>query len=135
MAESGFWDGAGAPPAIDREAVRPSVDEVAILLRTRTVTEGGHELDTFTEDTRPTAVEVERVVDHVVDEVLGQLPDRVDVGWYPPISRVIALRAAAVIEVSFFREQANETAPAWAARFATDLDALRDLIAGPTFVA
>lgn len=93
------------PEAIDLDMVRPSVEDIAVLLRTRTINDGDVEQDTFTEDTRPTASEVEIAIDGAVDEVLSQIPDTVFPKFYPQIKRVIRLATAIEIEASFFREQ------------------------------
>ena len=128
-----FWS--DGPPPIDEDEVRPTVDEVAILERTRTVDNFGNEFESFTDDTRPNTGEVDRLIDGVLDEVLGQLPDHADPIWYPAIRRAVALRTATVIETSFFREQAPQTAAAWSVRFAADLEALRSVIPTATLIA
>ncbi len=51
------------PPPIDRDAVLPSVDEVAMLERTRTIGPGGHDIPTFTDVTRPTADEAQALIE------------------------------------------------------------------------
>lgn len=127
-----------APPVVDREAVRPRVDDVAKLCRTRTIEPGGLEVETFTDATRPTYEEVDDVLDSSLEDVLAQLPPRMDVYWYPAISRAIALRAASSIETSFYREQGLETnsvATAWDSRFLSDLAMLRQLIPKACYLA
>jgi hypothetical protein len=99
---------------------------VALLLRTRTVgyapgggglggDTGPGDVGTFTTTTRPTAAEAADVIELAADEVLGQLPAAVDVRLYPAVSRAIAVRAAVVIEASFFRETATDLSTAYAA--------------------
>ena len=113
------------PPArplpIDRAAVTPTVDQVAILLRTRTTAAGSggylgadtgpHDSTTFTDDTRPTAIEVELMIQAALDEVLVQLPSAAVTDDLAAISRIVALRTASYIEVSFFRETATDRTP------------------------
>lgn len=120
-----------APPVVDREAVRPSVDDIARLSRTRTIGPGGDDRPSFDEQTRPTADEVEDLIDGALEDTLGQLPTNIDPVWNNAIKRVIAIRAAAEIEVSFFRESAsgsNAVAGAWSARFLVDPSVLQGLI-------
>lgn len=130
------------PPPVDRQAVLPSVDDVALLLRTRTVgyvpgsgglggDTGPSDVTTFDDTTRPTAAEAQQVIEHAADEVLGQLAPAVDVRLYPAISRTIAVRAAAIIEQSFFRETAADLSTA----YATSITALAGAVPGDVAIA
>lgn len=104
-----FWGGPGSPPEIDYDQVRPTVQEVAALERTRTVDNFGNEYDTFMDDppTRPSASEVQKCIDTTAAEVLGVLPTHADLRFWAPIRQVIAVRASERIECSWFREQAQ----------------------------
>ena len=102
---------------IDPELVRPTVTEVSILERTRTVgmTAGGLGGDTtpsditvFGTDTRPTATEVEAIIDQAVSAIIGQMPAEVPVVYYGQIRHFVALYSAILIEGSFFRESLDE---------------------------
>ena len=136
-----------APPAIDRAAVTPSVDDVALLLRTRTVggqAQGGlgsdtgpADLTTFDDTTRPKGEEVARIIEAATDETLAQLPARVDAQYLPGILRTIALRAASVVELSFFRETSgdSETAASLTGAYLGDLRALQQAIPGEVAIA
>lgn len=126
-----------APPLIDPDAVRPEVDDVAALSRTRTVDQGGADSGTFGESTHPSSAEVEDLLEQSVIDVLGHLPPNIDPIWYPAISRAICLRAAFTLETSYFREQAATSGPAaeYGARFTTDLASLQALIPKATRVA
>jgi hypothetical protein len=126
-----FWD--GGPPPIDRAAVTPSVDDVAALEATRTIGASGADLGTFTSETRPTDTEVDVVIDEALDAVLGQLPDHIETLWYAPIRRLVALRAAATVETSYYREQAPATV--WTERFAAELAALQAAVSRATWIA
>lgn len=97
--------------------VRPTVEDVAILERSRTGgttalgsaegTEG-----TFTDNTHPTATEVEQYIDMAMDLLVPQIgPDVLPTHW-PLIRRAVALEAAILIEGSVFREQVDEGAVA-----------------------
>ncbi len=115
------------PPVIDPEAVTPAADDVAILLRTRTRSDDGTEFGTFTDETSPTVDEVQALIDLAATEVLAQLPDEIDTTFGPAVTRLIALRAAALIELSFFRIQ-PEAAQALTAMFLADMRALVDFL-------
>lgn len=104
-------------PIVDPALIRPTVDEVAILERTRTVgpSSGGlggdtsdADVTTFTATTRPTATEVEAIIDQAVSAIVGQLPVLVPVVYYGQIRHFVALYAAVLVEGSFFRESLDE---------------------------
>lgn len=97
--------------------IRPTVAEVAILLRTRTVGEssgglGGDtspaDVTTFTSETRPAAAEVEAVIDQAVEAITAQLPPNIPALYYAQTRHNVALYAAILIEGSFFRESLDE---------------------------
>lgn len=98
----------------DYELVRPSVEDVAILERTRTTSDnvglGGDEstLGTFTATTRPTNTEVEELIDTALDIIVPQLGDAVASRHYGAIKRTVAVQTAQLIESSFFRETAMD---------------------------
>lgn len=97
--------------------VRPSVAEVASRMRARTKVRGGGELGTFSGDTRPTADQVEGLIDDALDEVLGKVIgiDSTAVpgsAYNAPGSRyerrirgAVSLYTAVLIEPSYFPEQ------------------------------
>lgn len=84
---------------------RPELVDIGALLRARTTDTNGAELGTFTGETRPTAAEVDRLVDQAIRDVAGI------VGVDPPadtldiVRGVVALRAAILVERSYFPEQ------------------------------
>ena len=100
----------------------PAQRDVALLLRTRTVgllpQQGGLGSDTgpqdvteFSDDTRPTAGEV----DEIIQTAYGYVEARIDVapGVVPAqqeggFRHAVALYAAVLIEVSYFRETMNQ---------------------------
>lgn len=92
-------------PPVDPAAVRPSVDDVANLERTRTFTEPGDELATWTPETRPPDLEVEQLIDQALPLVLAELPPRYATSYYDATKHCIALYVAVLIEGSYFREQ------------------------------
>lgn len=97
--------------------IRPTVAEVAILERTRTVgpssgglggDTGGADVTTFTTTTRPTAAEVEAIIDQAVQGITAQLPADIPDLYYAQTRHNAALYAAILIEGSFFRESLDE---------------------------
>jgi hypothetical protein len=108
----------GAAPIDDLPDWAPTVDDIALLLRTRTISSvatglgadtGSAEATTFNSTTRPTAAEVERVIYSAARFVLGQLPDEIPDRFNGRLSHVVALYSAVLVEISFFREQQDGT--------------------------
>lgn len=99
-------------PVADRALVRPTSDDVAQLLRTRTIEAGGVEAGRFTDSTRPPVDDVDDVIDQSVDDVLALLRDDFDPKHYPQVKRAITLHAAVMLETSFYRENADDRAVA-----------------------
>lgn len=96
----------------------PTVADVGALTRARTVDANGNELGTYTDDTRPTASEVDGLISEAVNEaevVIGNtIPDAPgdpDAAGYDVDAlrkaalRIVALRGAALVELSYFPEQ------------------------------
>lgn len=86
----------------------PTVDDVAALIRARTKIPGGGEAGTFTEQTRPTKAEVERIIAQAVDHVAAAI------GGEPCNDQLIqsstaaaGMLAAVIIETSYWPEQAE----------------------------
>lgn len=147
------WDTGGVSPVFASEElrvatsitavpvpadIRPTVTEVSLLERTRTVGEhsGGLGGDTSASDvtvfdatSRPTAAETEQVIDLAMGLILGRLPVSLPVGFYGAIRTYVALQAAILIETSFFRESLDEgTVDAYTAMLTAGLPRLSDLI-------
>lgn len=80
--------------------ITPTVDQVASLLRTRTVTEGGAELSTFDETTRPKASEVLTIAATAVSGLNGQ-------PIYLRTQYIATLLTCLLIEESYFRDAAG----------------------------
>jgi hypothetical protein len=91
----------------DTSAARPSVQDVALLIRARTKDSNGLEVGTFDGDTRPTADQVERLIDKSVALVGMQLPPLASVpaDLLGPVAIVVALDAACRVEKSYWPEQ------------------------------
>lgn len=110
-------------PALSLDDLKPAVDDVAMLLRTRTVgppdpnagglggDTGPSDYTTFDDTTRPTDVEVQMIIDAStgtiwsrLDMSLGELQE-----WQTIVVRhASALYAAILVEVSFFKESVNQ---------------------------
>jgi hypothetical protein len=97
----------------------PSVEDVSLLLRTRTVghnpSYGGLGADTgpedvtvFSDTTRPTATEVDALIATSYDAMIGRLDVIMIASQYEAFSHVVALYTAILIEISYFRETVNE---------------------------
>ena len=118
-------------PPVDLAEVTPTVDDVAQLERTRTFDEYGNELITFTDETRPTADEVLRVITDSVPIVMGSLPTVFDPAHWPKARSLIAIYCAMVIEGSWFKEQAlarGLTVMPWESEYNAAQKALEDTI-------
>jgi hypothetical protein len=98
MLDSAQW------PLIDQTAVRPTVDEIASVERTRTVDQNtGEDKGTFDDTTFPSGLEVESIIDDAVAGVLSVIPDAIDPDYWPRVKWAIVLYTAIVIETSYYR--------------------------------
>lgn len=86
-------------------AIRPTVPEVAALVRTRTSGPGGNEASSFTTTTRPTIIEADALIDQALEAILTQLPTVIGTRFYAQTRHMVSLYAAILIEGSYFREQ------------------------------
>jgi hypothetical protein len=97
---------------------RPSVDEVAVLIRARTKDSSGNEVGTFDDDTRPTAPEVEEQIDAAYSLVGCRFPDPAGTAFpqrmLPAFQALVAYRAAMRVEKSYFPEQVRSDRSAYA---------------------
>jgi hypothetical protein len=117
--------------------IRPSIDDVAGLLRARTKDSEGHELGTFTADTRPTDVEAQAQIDAAVGLMATHIPDPAFLpqAYWPAVRELTAYRAAMRIEKSYFPEQVRSDRSAYEQlrqEYIDDLQALTDALAGAT---
>lgn len=85
--------------------VPPTPTDVAALLHARTKDLTGVELGDFTANTRPTDVEVVRLIDMAYDEVTGQSGTLLVDPCASAGRALIIIRAAMWVEASFFPEQ------------------------------
>lgn len=79
---------------------------VGALLRARTKIPNGGELGTFTDKTRPTAVQVDVLIDQAIEDVVAQIGvPEVGAALEEKAQRAAALYAAVLVEASFYPEQ------------------------------
>lgn len=84
-------------------------------MRARTKTRGGSEAGTFNpasavgtnDETRPTAEGVEEQIQTALGDVSGTIGSDIETQYFEPARRVTALRAALLIELSYWPEQVN----------------------------
>jgi hypothetical protein len=95
-------------PVIDRDAIRPTADDVAALERTRIVGLGGGDPKTFTDETHPTVTEVEGLIEMAIGDTLVLLPTSIDPAHYEAITQAVTMYAATLVESSYFREQLGQ---------------------------
>lgn len=85
--------------------VKPTVQDVAAVLRARTKDLTGEELGDFTDDTRPTGTEVERLIDLAYAEVCGYAGTAMAERCAGFARSLVIIRAAWWIEGSYWPEQ------------------------------
>lgn len=113
------------------EGSTPTVDELSALLRARTYSNGQQE-GVFNSETRPTASQVADLISMAAGYVLGRTGADVPDDLLPAVRYATALRAAMLIEMSYWPEQANETGSLYdmlSSTFDTHLAGLIDSLA------
>jgi hypothetical protein len=109
-----------------------TIDDVAALIRARTKDSNGNEVGTFTVLTRPTDAQAQEAIDHQVVMVhtkVGYVGD----GCAELARGVVAIGAAAEIELSYFPEQARTDRSPYTyliQRYSEALQGLFDCVAG-----
>ena len=87
--------------------VRPSVRELAKLMRARARDKYGNATDTFTDDTSPTHDEAYDIITDAVDMVLIKLGGEIPSKFFRQVRRTILLKAATLVELTYAREGAD----------------------------
>jgi len=85
----------------------PSVQDVANLLRARTINKNGGEVGTFNAATRPSDEEVQGLIESSYGDVvdaIGQITD-VPSNLVNAASSIVAIGAAMLVEMSYYPEQ------------------------------
>ena len=91
----------------------PKNEEVAELLRARTRDSKGHELGVFTEDTRPTARQVERLINKAAGDISTMVGDDIPDVLTQEVRGVVAIYTAMLVELSYFPEQTDSDRSAY----------------------
>lgn len=103
----------------------PSVDDIALLLASRTTDKGGAEQDTFDDTTRPTGDQVSALSLIAAQEVLSALGmEDIPPAIIPDVIQLVALKTASLIEISFFDN--SGTSAAFIASYTAGLGTLQD---------
>jgi hypothetical protein len=112
-------------PLPDVTAIRPDVGDIAALENSRTAAGGGDEIGEFTDETRPTAAQVDLLIDQAIDAVLMQLPTRFPDTYYVRVKHGVSLYTAILLEGSYFREEDNTgSLGVWQSLFTSHMTAL-----------
>ena len=101
-------------PASPSDNFKPSVQDVANLLRARTKDQYGKELGQFTVDTRPTDEMVTEIIGLSASDITGTLGDDLPEEYWPELESLTALRAAMLVELTYFPEQVRSGRSAYA---------------------
>lgn len=114
---------------------RPTVDDVALLLRARTKDSQGNEVGTFDDDTRPTGDQVDAHIDVAMGLVGVRFPamDKLTTEQVTAFAGLVAYRAALRVEKSYFPEQVRSDRSAYTQlreEYLDDLAALETSVAG-----
>lgn len=120
-----------APPAPVAEAATPTVAEVGSLLRARTKDNVGNELGTFTPNTRPREDAVLSLIQQAANEVGMRVGFETPAVVWPSVRWMIALRAAMLIELSYFPEQVRSDKSAYdryERMYNSQIDALEEAV-------
>jgi hypothetical protein len=91
----------------------PSASEVARLLRARTKDSTGKEVGDFTDDTRPNWHEVDDLITTAEGDVLAQTGSLLSELAAKSVRALVALRAAMLVELSYFPEQVRSDRSAY----------------------
>lgn len=85
----------------------PSVQDVANILRARTVNANGLETGTFSASTRPSDSEVEGIIGNAYNDVLDAIGQTsvVPANLANSVTSLIAIGAAMMVEISYYPEQ------------------------------
>lgn len=114
----------------------PALADIGALLRARTKDAGDNELGTFTTGTRPTAAEVQALIDSTLPVVAVRIGADIDEAFRPAAKRLVALKVAAHIERSYRPETTNSDGSAYKAlvdEYDETLDTLIDAGIKPAF--
>ena len=90
----------------------PTLADVGSLLRSRTKDSAGNETGTFSADTRPTDTEVTNLINNAVKTLATRAGDDIPADLWDDAKNLAAMRAAMLIELSYFPEMvASQRSP------------------------
>jgi hypothetical protein len=92
---------------------RPTVDDVAALIRARTKDASGNEVGTFTPATRPTDAEVEQLITNGVAKIASYVGWTLPADAEPEASHLSAIVTACEVELSYWPEQVRNDRSAY----------------------
>lgn len=110
----------------------PTIAAVGALLHARTNVMG-QERGTFDADTRPTADEVEQLIEQAVADVASRVGESIPAGRASEATRLAALQTAALIEASYFPHELDSDRSAYrqySAMYLSGITALQQSIPG-----
>jgi len=109
-------------------AYRPTVKHVAEEIPARVLDAGGNRPGTFTSATTPTGDQVERIIDKSLGEVAMTLGYVVPASCLLGAQRLVALHAAASIEMGYWPEQSGSGTATLLARLDARYDKLLPMV-------
>lgn len=92
---------------VEPDAV-PDADDVAALLRERLYDADGNRVETFGGSTSPRRAEVDKLIEFAAADVAGRVGVPIPEEHWPEARRLAALRAAGLVETSYFPGQLND---------------------------
>ena len=113
-------------------AYRPTPTDVARLLRARTQDSHGVEQGDWGDDTRPSAADVDALIDQAMGPVLafvGPLDDELQAPLRPAAFHLVVLGTACLVEKSYFPEQVQSNRSAYP-EYKTEYDNLLGRLVG-----
>jgi len=85
----------------------PTLADIGALMHARTLDTMGNEIGTFTDATRPTGEEVNRLILQAADDVMAGFDVDIPQGAYRYAKQAIIYRTAMLIELGYWPEQIN----------------------------
>lgn len=83
----------------------PGVADVGAILRARTKDRSQNEVGTFTDETRPTDVQVQVLIEQAVSDIVDVTGADIPPATFNSARRVASIGAAMAVELSYFPEQ------------------------------
>lgn len=130
-----YWDDGATPPAYATEELevvgaewRPSIAAVSALEHSRT-TVLGEEVGIFNDDTEPTATQVNNLITIAVADVRSAVGISIPDKYFDDARAAAALRAASLVESSYFPREIDSDRSPYKQYTAQYLDAVESLSA------